>query len=187
MPTKAAKKKPHKPRKNKGGRPKEDLADKVDFKLVARYARAGFTDEQMGVVLGVCEKTIGNWKEDPRFFTALKKGKGDADQQVVESLFSRALGHKYDEVMTEVLVDKKGKATGEVSRKTTTRMVQPDVTACIFWLKNRQPLHWRDRRELTGKDGRPLNGPVRAEEISDAELVAIASGENPKRDKATRH
>jgi hypothetical protein len=22
--------------------------------------------------------------------------------------------------------------------------VPPDVTACIFWLKNRDPAHWRD-------------------------------------------
>jgi len=25
-----------------------------------------------------------------------------------------------------------------------------DTTACIFWLKNRQPERWRDRRELEG-------------------------------------
>jgi hypothetical protein len=25
--------------------------------------------------------------------------------------------------------------------------VPPDVTACIFWLKNRDPEHWRDTRQ----------------------------------------
>jgi hypothetical protein len=32
--------------------------------------------------------------------------------------------------------------------------VPPDVTACIFWLKNRDPTHWRDAWQLehvTGK------------------------------------
>jgi hypothetical protein len=32
--------------------------------------------------------------------------------------------------------------------------VPPDVTACIFWLKNRDPAHWRDAWQLehvTGK------------------------------------
>lgn len=176
-------------KKNKGGRPKEDLADKVDFKQVAKYAAAGFTDEQLAVVLGVCEKTICNWKEDPRFFTALKKGKGSSDARVVESLFSRALGHEYDEVVTEEIINKKGKVTSSRSRKTTRRMILPDVTACIFWLKNRQPQLWRDRRELTGKDGQPLNGPGRVEEMDDATLTAIAAGEDPGqgKDKATRH
>jgi hypothetical protein len=26
--------------------------------------------------------------------------------------------------------------------------VPPDVTACIFWLKNRDPQHWRDSQQL---------------------------------------
>jgi hypothetical protein len=27
--------------------------------------------------------------------------------------------------------------------------VPPDVTACIFWLKNRDPEHWRDVQNVT--------------------------------------
>jgi hypothetical protein len=30
----------------------------------------------------------------------------------------------------------------------------PDTTACIFWLKNRQPQRWRDRVEVQHQDGR---------------------------------
>jgi hypothetical protein len=26
--------------------------------------------------------------------------------------------------------------------------VPPDVTACIFWLKNRDPAHWRDAWQI---------------------------------------
>jgi hypothetical protein len=26
--------------------------------------------------------------------------------------------------------------------------VPPDVTACLFWLKNRDPQHWRDSQQL---------------------------------------
>jgi hypothetical protein len=26
--------------------------------------------------------------------------------------------------------------------------VPPDVTACIFWLKNRDPRHWRDSQQM---------------------------------------
>ena len=30
----------------------------------------------------------------------------------------------------------------------------PDVTACIFWLKNRDPEHWKDKHDvdLSGDD-----------------------------------
>lgn len=39
-----------------------------------------------------------------------------------------------------------------------TKEVVPDVTAQIFWLKNRKPETWRDRQqtEITGKDGEAL-------------------------------
>lgn len=164
-----------KPGKNKGGRPKEDLADKVDFEQVAKYAKAGLTDEQLGVVLGVDERTITRWKGDLRFASALKKGKTSSDQRVVDSLFSRALGYEFDEVVTEDIIDKDGKVVDDISRKTTRKKILPDVTACIFWLKNRQPLLWRDRRELTGKDGQPLNAQTRAEEMSDGDLATIAT------------
>jgi hypothetical protein len=30
----------------------------------------------------------------------------------------------------------------------TERELAPDVTACIFWLKNRQPQLWRDRQDV---------------------------------------
>ena len=37
-----------------------------------------------------------------------------------------------------------------------------DTTAMIFWLKNRQPTAWRDRRELAGDPKAPLfSGPIR--------------------------
>jgi hypothetical protein len=26
--------------------------------------------------------------------------------------------------------------------------IPPDVTACLFWLKNRDPQHWRDSQQL---------------------------------------
>ena len=31
--------------------------------------------------------------------------------------------------------------------KEVTEEVAPDTTACIFWLKNRQREHWRDKTE----------------------------------------
>ena len=34
--------------------------------------------------------------------------------------------------------------------------VPPDVTACIFWLKNRDPAHWRDAWQLEHTLGKYL-------------------------------
>ena len=173
-------------KKNTGGRPKEDLAKKVDFNYIRKLALSGMTDVQIGAALGVTEMTVNRWKEDQRFALALKKGKGEADQRVVESLYQKALGYEYEEVVVRSLG--KGKSGKEITTThKTMKFMAPDTTACIFWLKNRQPSLWRDRKELTGKDGQPLNGPNKAEDMTDAELAIIASGENPDKGKATRH
>ena len=68
---------------------------------------------------------------------------------------------------------KKGKAIAdaEVASRLFDRTAV-DTTACIFWLKNRQPAKWRDKQdhEITGKDG----GPVQQVNMSPGEFAEIA-------------
>jgi len=40
-------------------------------------------------------------------------------------------------------------ASEKSSAKSTIKTVIPDVTACIFWLKNRQADKWRDPKDIT--------------------------------------
>jgi len=75
---------------------------------------------------------------------ALKNQKRQIDFQVEQKLLKRAMGFKIKEVIKEV--DRNTK-TLEVSR-ITTKEVLPDVTAQIFWLKNRRPQVWRDKQEI---------------------------------------
>jgi len=79
---------------------------------------------------------------------ALKRGKEVADIEIENALFKRAKGYQYDEVTYE----------GGVEVKRVTKEVQPDVTAQIFWLKNRRPDKWRDKQSIehTGNEGGPL-------------------------------
>ena len=37
---------------------------------------------------------------------------------------------------------------GEIIEAPYVEHVPPDVTACIFWLKNRDPAHWRDVQQM---------------------------------------
>ena len=37
---------------------------------------------------------------------------------------------------------------GEVTRVAVEKHYPPDVTACIFWLKNRMREEWRDKQEV---------------------------------------
>lgn len=103
------------------------------------WARDGLTNEQIAQNIGINPDTLYNWiKRFPEISDALKKGKEVVDRQVENALLKRALGYTYDEVTYEF---------GEEVKR-VTKEVAPDTTAQIFWLKNRKPEVWRDRKEL---------------------------------------
>lgn len=114
--------------------------------LLAAWARDGLTNEQIANKCGVTATTLYAWMNTyPEISEALKKGKEIVDIQVENALLKRALGYTYTETMTEVSKD------GIKTRKTVKEVV-PDVTAQIFFLKNRKPGVWRDKRIEDGAD-----------------------------------
>ena len=60
---------------------------------------------------------------------------------VERSLYSRAVGYSFN---SEKICNK----DGEVTRVPIVEHVPPDVTAQIFWLKNRKPTEWRDVQQM---------------------------------------
>ncbi len=111
------------------------------------WARDGLTDEQIAHNIGISVATLYNWKNNYlEILEALKKGKEVVDRMVENALLKRALGYSYKETTRELVVDKD---TGEAEIKITKiveKEVVPDTTAQIFWLKNRKPNEWRDKR-----------------------------------------
>lgn len=110
------------------------------------WARDGLTDEQIAKNIGISIATLYNWKRDYlEILEALKRGKEVVDIQVENALLKRALGYSYKEVKTEISDEGKKVIT-------TVKEVIPDVTAQIFWLKNRKPEEWKDKQriEMTG-------------------------------------
>lgn len=113
----------------------------------------GKTNPEIAKALGVNTDTLDQWRKHfPEFAGAIKESKDTADAPVVKSLYQRALGYEYTEKRETHNPD------GTIQVQTTVKQVAPDVTAQIFWLKNRQPRDWRDKQvqEITGKDGGPI-------------------------------
>lgn len=107
-----------------------------------RLALLGATNENMAHVLGVSLSTIDSWlSKYPECKVAIQQGRDDADAQVAKALFQRALGYEMPEEKIFCNSD------GEVTRVQTVKRYPPDVTAIIFWLKNRQVERWRDRKD----------------------------------------
>jgi DNA-binding transcriptional MerR regulator len=95
--------------------------------------------------LGVSRAKLYSWmKEYPALETVINEGRDYFDSKVVEkSLFKRVKGFSVKEV--HITKNKDGTTT----KKTVKKHYPPDVVACIFWLKNRQPERWKDVREFT--------------------------------------
>lgn len=129
--------------KHPGGRPSKYQA--ISLAQVEKLAGYNLKDEEIADVLEICYATLRNYKKNPDFLAALKKGKDKADNYVVGSLFHRAIGYTHPEEQVFCY-------RGQIIRAKTFKHYPPDTIACIFWLKNRRRDEWRDRQEIEHVD-----------------------------------
>ena len=122
---------------------------KPKLKLIEGWAREGLIEKEICKRIGISEQTLNVYKKSyPELVESLKKSKQEADYTVVDSLFKRANGMEYQEVIEELRTDKK---TGEeklVIVKRHTKFFPPDPTSAIFWLKNRDKANWSDSKNV---------------------------------------
>lgn len=124
------------------------------------WARDGLTDEQISQNIGISRDTFYRWKKEYTDISdTLKRGKEVVDRQVENALLKRALGYEYDEITKEICEDAETGKPKLAVTKVVTKQVVPDTTAQIFWLKNRKPDMWRDRKDLDLSGGIKLENP----------------------------
>lgn len=124
----------------------EDWLTEEGLLKIEGWARDGLTDEDIADNIGIKRQTLYDWKKKYSVFSdALKQSKEVADIKVENALFKSAIGYWVDEER----IDSEGNVY------TVRRFVPPNTTAQIFWLKNRKPNEWRDKKqtELTGANG----------------------------------
>lgn len=129
-----------KPKKSKGGRPS---VYRPEFPALARkYCLLGATNEDLARNLEVATSTIDKWiSEKPEFSGAVKAGREEADANVADRLYARALGYSHPAV-------KIFSAQGIVTEVPYTEHYPPDTAAAFIWLKNRRPANWRDKLDI---------------------------------------
>nr|DAX99470.1 MAG TPA: terminase small subunit [Caudoviricetes sp.] len=123
----------------------EEWLEKDNLILLNAWARDGLTDEQIAKNIGINPKTLYQWKKkyDP-ISKALKRGKEVVDYEVENTLLKKALGGFVVEEQTIEELNARGEMT---TRKVKSKKyLPPDTTALIFWLKNRKPDIWMDRK-----------------------------------------
>lgn len=128
-------------------KPKEWI-EKDNLTRIEGWARDGFRKTDIAKKMGISESTLYEYiKKYPEISEAIKRGKEPIDFQVENAMLKRALGYTTTETVEEIYKDENGNDRKHI--KKMTREVPPDVGAQIFWLKNRKPDIWRDKKELT--------------------------------------
>ncbi len=152
----------------KMGRP-SSFNDRLVERLL-QMATQGATDAQMAKTAGVGYRTFMTWKAQyPDFQQALKQCKLIADELVEASLYQRATGYSHKAIK---IFCTKG---GEIVTERYIEHYPPDTTACIFWLKNRQPDKWRDvhKIDVTAEVKHILPSAQEARQILDADYAVL--------------
>ena len=157
------------------GKYQEWLTEEGLLQLEA-WARDGLTDEQIAANMGVNVATLYRYKQSYcEICNALKRGKEVVDIQVENALLKRALGYTYKEVTREKVFNPETGQYELMPTKEVTKEVVPDTTAQIFWLKNRRPEQWRDKRDVSVEGELNTNNPFAG--LSTDELRKIIENE----------
>lgn len=111
----------------------------TSFPRIAKLlAQRGAILSEIADCFGVTTRTLSNWlNEYPELRDAIDVGNDVFNPRVERALAERAIGF-YVDVEEMFVVDKK------LEKKTVRKYYPPDVTAAIFFLKNRLSDRWRD-------------------------------------------
>ena len=123
------------------------------------WAREGLTDKVIAEKkIGISERQFCRWKETyPSIMSALKEGHAPVDVEIEDSLYNTAKGHiikvkKPIKLRTVRKKDGMELIEERVEIVEEEQYVYPNVTAQIFWLKNRMGDKWKDKRESVIND-----------------------------------
>lgn len=133
------------------------------LKTVCKWVKLGVSIKQVAHNIGVHEGTIYEWmKRFPEFAKAIKEAKQVPDLEVENAMFDAAVG-RTTITKTRTILDVKTGMPVRIER--IEEQVPPNITAQIFWMKNRQPERWRDinRTELSGTNGEAIQTESRVQ------------------------
>lgn len=112
-----------------------------------RHCLLGATDAEIALLFDVNEDTVHEWKKvHPEFSESLTRGKAEADANVAESLYKRALGYSHEAVKIFMPA-----GFNEPVYAPYTEHFPPDTAAASLWLRNRRPDKWRDKIDISAK------------------------------------
>lgn len=153
-----------------------------EFALLAEnLTLLGLDRPRLAEALGVSHQTIDRWiATQSEFREAILRAREPADGNIVRALYQRAQGFVARQQRPMILKNPDGSQRVEIVEY--LERFPPDTLATVFWLKNRQPQHWRDKQDIdmsiSGTIGRLPDEDRTGKAL--AALQAMLQGKKPK-------
>lgn len=142
----------------------EEWTTENGLTLIRKWAREGFSEKQIAGKMGVSFQSVYTWKKKcPELVQALKEKQEVHTAHAETALVKSCTGYYVWEEKWRAGED------GEMYPcEKYKKWVPPNVTALIFYLKNRGNGRWADKveQEISGKNG----GAIDIRHISDEDL-----------------
>jgi len=119
------------------------------------YLKKGSSIKSACALVEISQETFYKWrKEKVEFSETIKRAMAIPDKTVENALYKSAImGHSYVEREFKAISNKEGTRIIEIPVKSVKKFIPPNVTAQIFWLKNRCPEEFKDRTEIEHSGG----------------------------------
>lgn len=131
--------------------------------VMLKLAPRGFSNDEIADIIGCDRATFYRWlQKDPVLGDSLKLAKVEVDDQVERSLLEKAVGGYTTEEVTEEVNPETGNVITRIIKK---KQHASDTTSMIFWLKNRRPDTWREKRDIEVTGDSVINIKVEDEDL----------------------
>jgi hypothetical protein len=150
---------------------------RLKIKPIIQSLRAGDNIYDACTKAKISYRGFKKWQDNnPRLFHLVEIAKDDSEnkriKKVEASLYKRALGYKY----REVTIERDIKNPKIKIQKVIIKELAPDPTAALFFLMNRAPERWADKRALVNNYNVIKNTVNPLGKLADEDLNGIIDG-----------
>lgn len=127
------------------GPPDDELYNRIALPRITEivhWFRKGWTERSVCAELEICPNTWRKWKKKHAdFLELIQAARKQLTVNVENALYKRAVGYDYEEVRVEKMKD-------QIKTVKTKKHMPADPSSMFFWLNNRTPENWSDRKQI---------------------------------------
>ena len=113
----------------------------ASFEALEKLVSFGHSDEFIASLYNVPVRIWKDWlAAHPQLNESVMRWRAGQNDKVAQALYNRAIGCKHKETAVKV------KKNGDVELVEFDKHYPPDTTACLSWLKNRDPENWNNEK-----------------------------------------